>query len=97
MDGRADDKALECLDVPRPAVADLVREHPDFLHERELEGGSRDEAPFARKRVDHGRWLRPEVTRAVVDTVQVQAGLVSGVGEDMLLDIVVAELGMLMG
>ena len=34
---------------------------------------------------------------AVVDIVQVQTGLVGGVGEDMLLEIFVAELGMLMG
>ena len=38
-----------------------------------------------------------EVAHAVVNTVQVEAGLVSGVGEDMLLEIFVAELGMLMG
>ena len=66
-------------------AADLVRERPNFLYGWEFEGGSKDDAQLARKRVEYGRCLRPEMARAVVDTVQVQVGLVSGVGEDMLL------------
>ena len=95
-DGRADE-SLEHLIVPRPAAAYLVRERFDFLHGRELERGSGYEAPFAHERVEHGRCLRPEIARVVVDTMQVQAGLIGGVWEDVLLEIVVAELGMLMG
>jgi hypothetical protein len=91
-DGRAHDEALERLAVPRAAAADLVRERLDPLHGRELERWGGDEAPLARKRLEDGSWPRLEVLRAFVDAVQAQAALFSGVREDVLLEIVVAEL-----
>jgi hypothetical protein len=68
------------------------REHLDPLHGRELERWDGDEVPLARKCLEDGSWLRLEVPRAFVDAVQAQAALFSGVWEDVLLEIVVAEL-----
>ena len=50
------------------------------------------ETPLAREYREYGSWLCPKVPRAVVDAVQVQAGLFGGVREDVLLETVVAEL-----
>ena len=50
------------------------------------------ETPLARECREYGSWLCPEVPRAVVDAVQVQAGLFGGVREDVFLKTVVAEL-----
>jgi hypothetical protein len=91
-DGSAHDEALERLAVPLPASTDLLRERLDFLHGGKFERWCRDESPLARERVEYGGWLSSEVTRAVVDAVEVQAGLVGGVREYVFFETVVAEL-----
>ena len=63
-----------------------------MLHGGKLERGRGYEAPFARERVENAGWPGAEVSRPVVDAMQVQAGLVGGVREYVLLEIVVAEL-----
>ena len=55
-------------------------------------GGRGDEAELVREGVDDGLGLRLERARAGVEAVQVQAGLVWGDREDVLLEGVVAEL-----
>ena len=91
-DGRADDEAPECLIVPCPTAVHLASERPDVLHGRELECGS---GMKPKSRANASSTAGSSVPTWLVQSsiaVQVQSGLVRGVREDMLLEIVGAEL-----
>jgi hypothetical protein len=51
-----------------------------------------DEPPLARELVDDGSGLGFEMLGAVVETVEVQARLLGGVGKDVFFEVVIAEL-----
>ena len=89
---RAHDEALDRLPVPLAGLGNLLGEGFDFGDGVQDSGRGRDEAPLVREGVDDGLGLRLERARARVEAVQVQAGLVRGDREDVLLEGVVAEL-----
>lgn len=88
----ADDEAFDGLALPGAGLGDVVRERTDLAKGLEDDGVGLEEPPLVGKGGDDGGGKGAKGTTGFVEAVEMETGFFWGTGEDVLLEVVVAEL-----